>query len=112
MVRAENKYEARLLDEGNTWGKPTEDQEKIVAMTAEINSLKKACSGTTTVKPAKQKMMGKTQVNKKAQPKKMKDQRRRQTTSGHGIASPPRTQMAKRTMCSSRPSRPRSIIGA
>ena len=41
MVRAENKYEARLLDEENTWGKPTEDQEKIVTMTAEINSLKK-----------------------------------------------------------------------
>ena len=35
MVRAENKYEARLLDEEYTWGKPTEDQEKIVAMTAE-----------------------------------------------------------------------------
>ena len=43
MVRAENKYEARLLDEENAWGKPTEDQEKIVAMTAEINSFKKEC---------------------------------------------------------------------
>ena len=41
MVRAENKYEARLLDEDNTWGKPTDEQEKIVAMMAEINSLKK-----------------------------------------------------------------------
>ena len=40
MVRAENKYEARLLDEENAWGKPTEDQEKIVAMTAEINLFK------------------------------------------------------------------------
>ena len=40
MGHAENKYEARLLDEENTWGKPTEEQEKIVAMTAEINSLK------------------------------------------------------------------------
>ena len=34
IVQAKNKYEARLLDEENTWGKPTEDQEKIVAMTA------------------------------------------------------------------------------
>ena len=42
MVRAENKYEAQLLDEENTWGKPMEDQKKIVATTAEINSLKKA----------------------------------------------------------------------
>ena len=41
MIHMENKYEARLLDKENTWGKPTEGQEKIVAMTAEINSLKK-----------------------------------------------------------------------
>ena len=41
MVRAENKYEVRLLDNENTWGKPTKEQEKIVAMMAEINSLKK-----------------------------------------------------------------------
>ena len=26
MARPENKYEARLLDEENTWGKPTEEQ--------------------------------------------------------------------------------------
>ena len=43
MVRAKNKYEAQLLDEENTWGKSTDEQEKIVAMTAEINSLKKEC---------------------------------------------------------------------
>ena len=41
MVHAENKYEARLLDKENAWGKPTEEQEKIVVMSAEINSLKK-----------------------------------------------------------------------
>ena len=41
MVCTENKYKARLLDEENTWGKPTDEQEKIMAMTAEINSLKK-----------------------------------------------------------------------
>ena len=46
MVRAENKYEARLLDEENAWIKPTEDQEKIVAMTAEINSPKKERKAT------------------------------------------------------------------
>ena len=40
MVHAKNNYKARLLDEENTWGKPTEEQEKIVVMTAEINSLK------------------------------------------------------------------------
>ena len=78
MVWAENKYEARLLDEENTWGKPTEDQEKIVAMMAEINSLKQAMSGTTTTKTTKQKAaMGKTQANKKAQPKKTKEQKKK-----------------------------------
>ena len=41
MVCAKKKYKARLLDEENAWGKPTEEQEKIVAMIAEINSLKK-----------------------------------------------------------------------
>ena len=46
MVRNENKYEARLLDEENVWGKPTEEQEKIGAMSAEINSLKKEWGGT------------------------------------------------------------------
>ena len=70
MVQAENKYEARLLDEENTWGKPTKDQEKIVAMTAEINSLKKEHQGTAT-KNAKP---NKTQATKKAPQKKAKDQ--------------------------------------
>ena len=78
MVRAENKYEARLLDEENTWGKPTEDQEKIVAMTAEINSLKKARSGTNTAKPTKQKAStNKAQANKKTQVKKTKEQKKK-----------------------------------
>ena len=78
MVRAENKYEARLLDEENTWGKPTEDQEKIVAMTAEIHSLKKARSSSTTAKPTKQKTAtSKTQATKKAQPKKTKEQKKK-----------------------------------
>ena len=36
MVHAENKYEPQLLDEEDTWGKPTDEQEEIVAMTAEI----------------------------------------------------------------------------
>ena len=78
MVRAENKYEARLLDEENTWGKLTEDQEKIVAMMAEINSLKKERRGTSTSKPTKQKTASsKPQANKKDQSKKNKDQKKK-----------------------------------
>ena len=70
MVRAENKYEARLLDNENTWGKPTEEQEKIVAMTAEINSLKKECRGMVD-------KTGKTATkDKKLVAKKTKDQKK------------------------------------
>ena len=91
MVWAENKYEARLLNEENTWGKPTEDQEKIVAMTAEINSLKKAHGSTTTPKPAKQKAASsKTQVNKKAQPKKTKEQKKKMNEKWAWKSNPPK----------------------
>ena len=91
MVPTENKYEARLLDEENTWGKPTEDQEKIVAMTAEINSLKKAPSSTTAAKPTKQKVAStKTQANKKAQPKKTKEQKKTTNEKWAWKANPPK----------------------
>ena len=90
MVRAENKYEARLLDEENTWGKPTEDQEKIVTMTAEINSLKKERWGTTANKPGKQKTTGKTQVTKKAQPKKTKEQKKKTKKKWAWKSKPPK----------------------
>ena len=72
MVRAENKYEARLLDEENAWGKPTEEQEKIVAMSAEINSLKKERS-TAPSKASKPKEKAKKQAPKKAASKKPAD---------------------------------------
>ena len=78
MVRAENKYEAQLVDKENTWGKPAVDQEKIVAMTAEINSLKKERKGTSTPKPTKQNAVSsKTQPHKKDQSKKTKDQKKK-----------------------------------
>ena len=65
MVWAENKYEARLLDKENTWGKPMEDQEKIVVMTAEINSLKKARGSTATPKPANRRLQAKHKRTRK-----------------------------------------------
>ena len=76
MVRAENKYEARLLDEENAWGKPSDEQEKIVAMTAEINSLKKEWQGATS-KTKKEKPAGKKQAAKKAPAKKTKEQKKK-----------------------------------
>ena len=91
MVRAKNKYEARLLDEENSWGKPMEDQEKIVAMTAEINSLKKARSSSTTTKPTKQKTAtSKTQATKKAQPKKTKEQKKKSSEKWAWKNKPPK----------------------
>ena len=72
MVCAENKYEACLLDEENVWGKPTEEQEKIVAMSAEINSLKKEWGGTSG-KNTKPKQAAKKQAPKKAASKKPTD---------------------------------------
>ena len=40
MTLAENKYEAMLLVEDNAWGTPSDEQEQILAMTAEIKVLK------------------------------------------------------------------------
>ena len=76
MVHAKNKYEARLLDEANAWGKPTEEQEKIVAMTAEINSLKKKQRGTSTKKD-KEKPATKKPSSKKTPAKKTKEQKKK-----------------------------------
>ena len=74
MVRAENKYEARLLDDENTWGKPTDEQEKIVAMTAEINSLKKERRSTA------EKNSKTATKEKKPAAKKTKDQKKTKET--------------------------------
>ena len=76
MFRAKNKCEARLLDEENAWGEPTEEQEKIVAMTAEINSLKKERRGTAAKKD-KEKPASKKPATKKTPAKKMKEQKKK-----------------------------------
>ena len=76
MVGAENKYEARLLDEENIWGIPTEEQEKIVAMITEINSLKKE-RGRTSSKTNKQKQAAKKQAPKKAASKRPTDKKKK-----------------------------------
>ena len=39
MMRVENKYEAHLLDEENAWGQLSDDHEKIIAMSTEIDLL-------------------------------------------------------------------------
>ena len=89
MVHAENKYEARLLDEENTWGKPTDEQEKIVAMTTEINSLKKERQGATT-KKSKEKQTSKKQAAKKAPAKKTKEQKKKASDKWAWKGKPPK----------------------
>ena len=74
MVHTENKYKVRLLDKENTWGKPTNEQEKIVAMTAEINSLKREHRG------AADKTNKSTTKEKKQAAKKMKVQKKTKET--------------------------------
>ena len=99
MVHAENKYEARLLDEENAWGKPTDEQEKIVAMTAEINSLKKDRQGTAT-KKSKEKQASKKQAAKKAPPRNRKSKRRRPAISGPGKENHPKKWTVRKTTLS------------
>ena len=89
MVRAENKYEARLLGEENAWGKPTDEQEKIVAMTAEINSLKKERQSATT-KKSKEKQASKKQAAKKAPAKKTKEQKKKASNKWAWKGKPPK----------------------
>ena len=88
-VRAENKYEARLLDEENVWGKPMEEQEKIIAMPTEINSLKKERRGTTTKKD-KDKPASKKPAAKKTPAKKTKDQKKKASDIWAWIGKPPK----------------------
>ena len=76
MVCAKNKYKARLLDEENAWGKPTEEQEKIVAMSVEINSLKKD-RNSAPGKANKPKEKTKKQAPKKAASKKPADNKKK-----------------------------------
>ena len=76
MVRTENKYEAHLLDKENAWGKPTEEQEKILAMSAEINSLKKERGGNLS-KTNKLKQAAKKQAPKKVASKKPTDKKKK-----------------------------------
>jgi hypothetical protein len=62
---ADNKF--KLLKEGNIWNAPSEDEEKILALHAEIKTLQKqagkAKKGTQTVAPKKRNADG-NQKNK------------------------------------------------
>ena len=62
------------MDEENTWGKPTDEQEKIMAMTAEIDSLKREHRGMTD------KTNKSTTKEKNPAAKKMKEQKKSKET--------------------------------
>ena len=94
MVRAENKYEARLLDEENAWGKLTDEQEKIVAMSAEINSLKKE-RGVTSSKTNKMKQTPKKEAPEKAASKKTSEKKKKTSDKWAWKNKPPKESDAK-----------------
>ena len=70
-------------------GKPTKEQEKFVAMTAEINSLNKERRGTATKKD-KEKPAGKKQAAKKAPTKKTKEQKKKTSDKWGWKGKPPK----------------------
>ena len=111
MVRAENKYKARLLDEENAWGKPSEEQEKIVAMSAEINSLKKEQS-TAPSKANKPKEKAKKQAPKKAASKNPADNKKEKSNDKWAWkTSRQRTPIPKKMALMSRLLNPKNISG-
>ena len=73
----------------HTWGNQTEEQKKIVPMTAEINSLKKEQRGMATKKD-KEKAAGKKEATKKTW-----EQKKKATTIGHGRENRPKILTAK-----------------
>ena len=87
MVCAENKYEARLLDEENAWGKPTKEQEKIVAMSAEINSLKKDRGSTSGKSKKSRNRWPRNKHPRKQHPRNPRTRRKRPMISGLGRTS-------------------------
>ena len=79
----------RLLDEENACGKPMEEQEKIIAMTAEINSLKKERQGTAPQKD-KEKPASKKPAAKKNPAKKTKEQKKKASDKWAWKGKPPK----------------------
>ena len=86
MTLAENKYDARLLDEDNSWGTPSDEQEQILAMTAEIKVLKQGNNkGSNSNKKGKNRF-SKNKSNEDSGDKSNKDTKRKKKpmTSGYG----------------------------
>ena len=96
MVCTENKFEAHLLDEENAWGKHTEEQEKIITMSAEINSLKKEC-GSSPGKTNKPKQAAKKQAPKKAASKKPTDKKKKASNKWAWETSRPKNRTLRKT---------------
>ena len=111
MVRAENKYEVHLLDEENAWGKPTEEQEKIIAMSAEINSLKRN-TGALQARPISQSKQPRNKPPRKLQLRKPLTRRKRAATNGHGKISHPKIRTLRKMRLLLKLLKIKSIIGA
>ena len=73
MTLAENKYEARLLDEDNAWGSLSDEQEQVLAMTTEIKALKQG-------KVSNSNKNSNIKCNKKTKDKNNKDAKKKKNT--------------------------------
>ena len=86
MTLAENKYDARLLDEDNSWGTPSDEQEQILAMTAEIKVLKQGNNKGSNSNKKGKKRFSKNKSNEDSGDKSNKDTKKKKKpmTSGYG----------------------------
>ena len=106
MTMVENKYEARLLDEDNDWGTPSDEQDLILAMTAEIKALKQG----NNKGPISNKK-GNKKSNKEPKDKNNKDSKKERPASENGRTQHPGITMLKKMEFQSGNSRRRSIFG-
>ena len=80
MTLAENMYEERLLNENHVWGTPSDEQEQILAMTAEIKAFKQGSNkGTNSNKKGKNRF-NKNKSNKESRDKNNKDTKKKNKT--------------------------------
>ena len=104
---AANKYEARLLDEDNPWGTKSDEQDQIMAMTAEIKVLEQGNNkGSNSNKKVIKSPMKCLRIEATKTPR-----RKRLTTSVIGRTQHPKIPMLKKMGFQSGNSRRRSIFG-
>ena len=99
MVCTKNKHKVYFLDEENAWGKPTEEQEKIIAMSAEINSLRMNATASQA-KPASQSKQARNKLPRKRCPRNQLTKGRKQLTFQNHLHWPSNSTLICKPSCS------------